>query len=160
MRLTLVTISLDMTRRQRRMMAAAVGVLATCIAGVAFADVPHHFEQNQLLRASHLEENFGKLVEDIAGIDTRVAQSETALTDLDARVATAEGTIAEIQGQVFQKNGNNGTQSCDAWCAQTANGDPPETGTCVGALANGVGYRSCGDSTFNSNGVFCYCSKY
>ena len=76
MKLKIVTVDLELTRRQRRigMLAGAVAVAALG-ASVAVAMVPHTFAAGQTLKASDLNENFTDL-------DDRLKTLESAKTDV------------------------------------------------------------------------------
>ncbi|MBN1609020.1 MAG: hypothetical protein JW940_20500 [Polyangiaceae bacterium] len=80
--------------------------------------------------------------------------------DSGIAAVAADGTTTCTKFVVFQKPGNNGTASCDTFCAGSEWG---ATGTCVGAQkADTLEYVTCHDTNVpegNLNGLYCWCSR-
>lgn len=83
MKMKLVVVDLELTRRQKRMAAIGLALAATLTAGGALADVPNTFEAGQTLKAADLNENF-------TALEARAAAAEDAAQDALERVATLE----------------------------------------------------------------------
>jgi len=82
MKLRIVTVSLELSRRQKALSLAAIAAFSAFGVAVATAEVPHQFVPNELLTADDLNENFEDL--------------DTKVEDLDARL-----TAAEMDGPVW-----------------------------------------------------------
>lgn len=87
----------------------------------------------------------------------------TDLNDMIARITTLETSVAEDEmafkpaSQIALKAGNNGTVSCDVYCASNANG--LSTATCVGALDTlTMEYVSC--TAVTQHAMNCWCSRF
>jgi len=59
MKLKLVVVDLELTRRQKRIRAGGLAVAVMLVAGAAWAEVPNTFVAQQTLTAGDLNENFG-----------------------------------------------------------------------------------------------------
>ena len=153
MKLKIVMVDFELSRRQRRLLAALAVPLLIGAGAVAYADVPTAWKDGDMLTANALNDNFADVDMRLGALDAANGAAATELAGLDAKVT-------KLEAQVFAKDGNNGSQSCDAWCVQTAMGSPSAAGTCVGAFENGGDYRSCGAANVVALGVFCYCSRF
>lgn len=61
MKLKLVVVDLELTRRQKRIGAGGLAVALALVCGVAFGDVPKTFASGEILRAADLNANFDDL---------------------------------------------------------------------------------------------------
>ncbi|WP_140912136.1 hypothetical protein [Methylomonas koyamae] len=95
------------------------------------------------------------IINSLSAIDTKVNRSISDIQVLSQKVQN----IRTLDGQIFAKGGNNGSVSCELFCAGSQWG---ATGTCVGAqIAKGpqIGqYVSC--STGTATDTNCWCSNF
>jgi len=104
MKLKLVVVDLELSRRQRMLGAAGLGAAILMVGAVAVADVPNTFVAGGTLTAASLNENFDD-------IDTRTSTLEGTASDLgvdvdalDTRTLALEGQL--VQGSCTVDNGN------------------------------------------------------
>ena len=95
-----------------------------------------------------------------SGASGGLAAQLATLQSLGQDVATLKTDVAALQQgnlHVFYKGGDNGTASCDAYCAGTQWG---QDGTCVGARNMTTGaYVECAVTVPNVEGLDCWCSR-
>jgi len=84
MKLKLVVVDLELSRRQRMLGAAGLGAAILMVGAVAVADVPNTFVAGDTLTAAGLNENFGSL-------DTRITALESQTESTTAALATGCG---------------------------------------------------------------------
>jgi hypothetical protein len=73
MKLKVVVVDLEMSRRQKRIAGLVAGLAAVgVLASVAVAQVPHTFAAGDVLKASELNENFAKVDADLLTLQTSV----------------------------------------------------------------------------------------
>jgi hypothetical protein len=82
MKLKVVVVDLELTRRQKRLAGAGVALTVALTAGVALA-APKTFVAGQTLKAAELNANFNEL-------DARASATDATVLDLAARVAELE----------------------------------------------------------------------
>lgn len=137
MKLKVYVVDLEISPRIKRWM-LRLSVPAVLLLGtVAYAALPKTWTQGETLTAANLNANF---------------------KNLDDRLVSAE------RMRIFFKDGNNGTVSCNTYCANQAYGKEPEqrlSGTCVGAQFPGTTeYTSCeAGNPPPAQGLLCYCSR-
>jgi len=101
MKLKLVVVDLELSRRQRLLGAAGLGAAILMVGAVAVADVPNTFVAGDTLTAAGLNANFDDIDARIAEHDTRLIANEAAVTDLSAdgavfSVDVADGTLGAV----------------------------------------------------------------
>jgi len=77
MKLKLVVMNLELTRRQKVGLAAGLAGCLAMIAAVASADVPNTFVAGETLRAVDLNQNFADVYERLDALDANVAAADT-----------------------------------------------------------------------------------
>jgi len=95
MKLKLVVVDLELTRRQRGAMGAGLSLALLLVGAVALGDVPVTFVAGETLKAADLNENFGSL----DGRSTALEQSRVVATPwvgYDVTVESAGGPIVDV----------------------------------------------------------------
>lgn len=155
----------ELSRRARRrlfVVASTILALGVPLVGYSLEEVPNQPTAGQAVSAAEMRENFRHVVAGVTTLEQRVGNLEQLIT-LEQRLAEFERRLANIS--VFLKPGNNGTASCDVFCAGAEWG--PATGTCVGAkVVSGPRagtMLTCSEvaaSTYGLTNVTCLCSTF
>jgi len=109
MKLKLVVVDLELSRRQRLLGAAGLGAAILMVGAVAVADVPNTFVAGDTLTAAGLNENFDDIDTRVSGLDQELVQTNAALDaaegdlnasfdDIDTRVAAVEQSALSVFG--------------------------------------------------------------
>jgi hypothetical protein len=178
MKIKVVVIDLELSARAKRRAAAALVPVVLLVGGaVAYASSLHVWADGDTLSAMDLNGNFTQLDMRVTTLESAKMQDEQALATLTASVSalqtsksTDEQTIASqgssiaklqgVVGSIVKKGGDNGTATCDTYCAGTQWGP---SGTCVGAFDTASGqFVACsalGSNPGNAQ-LTCYCTQF
>lgn len=102
MKIKVVTVDLELSRRQK-LIGAALAMLAVPM-GVAFAAPPNTFMAGATLTAADLNENF-------AALDTDVAALQVSVADLEPAVTTLETSVTALQAAGHPKSAFKATRT-------------------------------------------------
>jgi len=102
MKLEMVMVDLELSRPQRRVLAASLGLAGALAAGAALADVPDTFVAGQTLKAADLNLNFNEIEIRLATTESGLAAVEDTLAPSSSVAMGNPGTF-NVTSQVFTK---------------------------------------------------------
>jgi hypothetical protein len=110
-------ITIEIGKREKQILATAIGLTVAMLASLSLADVPKTFSSGELLLASDLNENFVAIDQRIAMIEGQINGVNTALStgcDAKSAISSVADGVAEcvpsndIVGIVANLTGSNG----------------------------------------------------